>query len=296
MGGVEEPKNIILPALPPFSGADPVPKDEASCEQWVWQAKEALKSSTAGTVRIAIVQSIRGEVREFAAAAVGFKASVEMVLEKIEDCFGEKWTTGGLQQDFYKITQGKNEKVRQFAGRLEAQFRWLKEKVPGRYDSNTLKEKFFHGMHQHFKDSIQFCYKQEDMTYEELFHEMVEAEEKVPEVKITSLKAKSAIAGEDSTGIQDLKWKIDALTTVVKSSTFGGDRPKQSRNGTTPEKGKDNGKKMEAHTKDRAWQQHLLDHLSQDRSTSSVIIVVGGDIVVSSVPARGHQLEGLKWG
>ena len=48
--------------------------------------------------------------------------------------------------------------------------------------------------------------------------------------------------GEDSAGIQDLKQKIDALTTVVKSSTFGGARPKQPRNGTTPQKGKDNGK------------------------------------------------------
>ena len=80
---------------------------------------------------------------------------------------------------------------------------------------------------------IWFCYKQEETTYEELFHETVEAEmEKVPEVKITSLKAKSAIAepasaGEDSTRIQDLKQKIDALTTMVKSSTFGGARPKQ---------------------------------------------------------------------
>ena len=99
------------------------------------------------------------------------------------------------------------------------------------------------------KDSIQFCYKQEETTYEELFHETVEAEkEKIPETKITSLKAKSAIVepvstGEDSTGIQDLKQKIDdALTMVVKSSTFGGARPKQPRNGATPKKGKDNGK------------------------------------------------------
>ena len=49
-----------------------MPKDEASCEQWVWQAKEALKSCTAGAVRIAIVQSVQGEVREFT-AAVGFE-------------------------------------------------------------------------------------------------------------------------------------------------------------------------------------------------------------------------------
>ena len=160
VGGTEEPKNFKPQALPPFSRADPVPKDEASCGQWVCQVKEMLKSCTVGAVRIAIVQSVRGEVREFA-AAVGFKASVEMLLEKIE----------------------------------------------------------------------------------ELFRETVEAEkEKVPEVKITSLKGKSAIAGEDNTGIQDLKQKIDALTTVVTSSTFRGARRKQPRNGATPQKGKDNGK------------------------------------------------------
>ena len=99
-----------------------MPKDEASCEQWVCKAKEALKSCTMEAVRIVIVQSVRGEVREFA-AAVGFEASVEVLLEKIQDHFGEKWTADGLQQDFYKITQGKNEKVRQFAWRMEAQFK-----------------------------------------------------------------------------------------------------------------------------------------------------------------------------
>ena len=147
VGGLEQPRSLKLLILPPFSGVDPVPKDEASCEQWVWQAKEALKSCTMGAVRIAIIQSIRGEVQEFA-ASVGFEESVETLLDKVEDRFGEKWTVDGLQQDFYKITQDKNEKVRQFAGRLEAQFKKLKEKVPGHYDHSMLKERLFHGMNQ----------------------------------------------------------------------------------------------------------------------------------------------------
>ena len=79
-GGMEEPKSFKPPTLPPFSGADPIPKDEASCEKWMWQIKEVLKSCTVGAVRIAIVQSVRGEVREFA-AVVGFEASVEVLLE-----------------------------------------------------------------------------------------------------------------------------------------------------------------------------------------------------------------------
>ena len=42
-----------------------------------------------GAVSIAIMQSTRGEVRKFA-AAVRFEASVEVLLEKIEDRFREK--------------------------------------------------------------------------------------------------------------------------------------------------------------------------------------------------------------
>ena len=130
--------------MPPFSGADPVLKDEASCEQWVWQAKEALKSCTAGTVRIVIIQLVQEEVREFT-TAVGFEESVETLLEKVEDRFGEKWTADGLQQDSYKTNQGKNERVRQFAGRLEAQFKKLKEKVQGCYDNSMLRNTCFMG-------------------------------------------------------------------------------------------------------------------------------------------------------
>ena len=84
--------------------------------------------------------------------------------------------------------------------------------------------------------------------YEELFHKTVEAEkEKVPEIRITSLKAKSSITEpaatrEDSEGIQDLRQKIDSLTTVVKSSLFRGARSKHSGSGGTPQKWKDNGR------------------------------------------------------
>ena len=84
--------------------------------------------------------------------------------------------------------------------------------------------------------------------YEELFCETVMAEkEKVPEIKMTSLKAKSAIVEptatkEDNAGIQDLRQKIDALTTAVRSSTFSRTRPKQPGNSGTPQKGKDKSK------------------------------------------------------
>ena len=77
-----DPKSLKPPSLPPFMGTGPVPKDEASHEQWVWQAREVLKTCTLGAVRTAVIQSVRSEVREFV-SLVGFETSVEELLDKI---------------------------------------------------------------------------------------------------------------------------------------------------------------------------------------------------------------------
>ena len=67
--------------------------------------------------------------------------------------------------------------------------------------------------------------------------ERLEAEkEKNLEVKVTSLKAKSAVVGDGQNGIQDLKQKIDALMTVVQSATLRGAWLKLNGNGMTPQK------------------------------------------------------------
>ena len=36
VGGMGEPRSVKLSILLPFSGSDPMPKDETSCKQWVW--------------------------------------------------------------------------------------------------------------------------------------------------------------------------------------------------------------------------------------------------------------------
>ena len=79
-----DPKSLKPPSLPPFSGAEPVPKDKASCEQWVWQAREALKTCTLGAVRTAVIQLVRSEFREFV-SSVGFETGVEELLDKIQE-------------------------------------------------------------------------------------------------------------------------------------------------------------------------------------------------------------------
>ena len=89
-------------------------------------------------------------------------------------------------------------------------------------------------MHQDLRDSIRFCYKKAETTYNELLNETLDAEqEKFTKVKTTSLKVKSAVTTLEDGGIKDLKQKIDHLMMVVKSSTFARTKPKKGNAGIT---------------------------------------------------------------
>ena len=89
-------------------------------------------------------------------------------------------------------------------------------------------------MHQDLRDSIQFCYKKAETTYDELLNETLDAEwEKFTKVKTASLKVKSAVTTSEDGRIKDLKLKIDQLIMVIKSSTFAGTKPKKGNTGIT---------------------------------------------------------------
>ena len=83
-------------------------------------------------------------------------------------------------------------------------------------------------------ETIQFCYKKAKMTYDELLNGTLDAKwERFTKVKTTSLKVKSAVATSEDGGIKDLKQRIDQLTTVIKSFTFAGTKPKKRNTGIT---------------------------------------------------------------
>ena len=87
------------PVLPHFSGADPVPKDEGSYEQWRFQVVGAQKVCTEEAVWSAIVHSVWGEVREMI-SFLGFNANLDDILKKVEKWFGKKLSGDQLQQEF----------------------------------------------------------------------------------------------------------------------------------------------------------------------------------------------------
>ena len=149
-----------------------------------------------------------------------------------------------MQQEFYQLAQDKNEKVRQFAGRLEQKYEYLKEKFPDKYQTKDLKDRLFHGMHPNIHDSMRFLYKKPKVTYEELLSKTLEAEKDCCSSKSTSVKSKAAIVeNKASLSLQKLTEEISALTTVVKSASMGTPKTKTPNHKTKANSLKGNGNK-----------------------------------------------------
>ena len=175
---------------------------------------------------------------------LGFDVNLDDILKKVEKWFGKQLSGDHLQQEFYQLAQDKTEKVRQFAGRLEQKYKYLKEKFPNKYQTKDLKDRLFHGMHPHIYESMRFLYKKAKVTYEELLSEMLEAEKDCFSSKSTSVKSKAAVVeSEASPSLQKLTQEISALTMVVKSASMGTPKTKTSNSKTKVNSLKGNGSK-----------------------------------------------------
>ena len=99
-----------------------------------------------------IVQSLKGAVADMA-CYMGPTASVRGILQKLMVIFGMVALFDVLMQNFYKVTQGNNEKVPSFATRLEGTFNQIQLKCPGRIADHEvachLKDQLFHGVCKH---------------------------------------------------------------------------------------------------------------------------------------------------
>ena len=67
--------------------------------------------------------------------------------------------------EFHQLTQERNNRIREFARRIENIFKKLRKQIPERYrDKTLLKDRLFHGMHQHLQRFLtipvypDFCY------------------------------------------------------------------------------------------------------------------------------------------
>ena len=105
----------------------------------MFQVVRAQEVCTEEAVHSTLVRSVQGEVREMI-SFLGFDTNLDDILEKVKKLFGKNLPGDCLQQEFYQLSQDRNEKVRKFAGRLEQKYKYLKEKFPDKYQTKDLKD------------------------------------------------------------------------------------------------------------------------------------------------------------
>ena len=161
--------------LPNFSGDVPNPKDEAEFDNLIFQIKLLQKTYTDGMIRNTVVSHVRG-IAKTVVCAVGYDAELPGMISWLEDKFGLGETNDNLLLEFHQMVQGPNEKVQDFGSKLECKFKILQERFPGRYAAVQLKDRFFSGMHDKMRHSMQFLYTQDDCSFSKLLKAAMTAE------------------------------------------------------------------------------------------------------------------------
>ena len=152
------------------------------------------------------MRSLKGAVADMA-QYMGPTASVSDILDKLTVTFRTVASFDVLMQNFYKITQGNNEKVHSFATRLEDTLNQIRLRCP-RWITDCevprhLKEWLFHRVQKHVRDLIKYLYGNSKTTYSELVVTALQAESKIEETK-ERVKVRSAATTEVASGSKEL--------------------------------------------------------------------------------------------
>ena len=210
------------PRFPLFSGGDPVPKEEASYAQWVFQVRGALTAYTITAVRTGMINSVRGEARELI-GFIGFEAGIEEILKRLAERFSKVESIDRIQQEFYQLTQEKSEKVMQFAGRLERKFHQLREKVPERYKDSELRDRFFYGIQQKYRSSLRYLFDS-NVDYAGLLEATRKAETEF-NIENKTLVKKELVVTEPVVEVAsdpnlEMKDQLKEISAIIKNMVF----------------------------------------------------------------------------
>ena len=251
-----------LPIFPLFSGAEPTPKDECGIETFLFQVRGARKNLTDQAVRQALDRIIEGRGSGFI-EYVGLDSPLDVMIDELVERYCVTATHDTLFASFISCPRNETERIREFAGRIEKIFKKLRKQIPERYrDKTLLKDRLFHGMHQHLKDSLRYLFTQPVVTYSELLQAAYAAEVEAEKGRAARSRAANIAASPGSVGSQSrdpspiaasvaaLESKIDKCLKAVSKATqaqpsnkTGNQRavnPKRESNSapTTPSKSK----------------------------------------------------------
>ena len=169
------------------------------------------------------MRSLKGAVADMA-QYMGPTASVSDILDKLTVIFRIVASFDVLMQNFYKVTQGNNEKVPSFTTRLEGTLNQIRLRCPGQITDHEmpwhLKDWLFHGVCKYMRHLIRYLYGNSKTTYSKLVIAACQAESKMEETK-ERVKARSAASTELATGSRELGDQIARLMAVLTRAEQG---------------------------------------------------------------------------
>ena len=148
-------------------------------------------------MRAALISSLRGGASAFI-EYVGLDSPLDVMIDELVERYCVTATHDTLVCEFHQLSQECNERIREFAGRIEKVFKKLQRQIPERYpDKVLLKDRLFHGMNQHLKDSLCYLYTQSSVTYANLLQAAYAAEVEAEKGRATRSKAASITSPSD---------------------------------------------------------------------------------------------------
>ena len=112
--------HFVKPYITPFSGIDPVPKNESSFEDWRVEIRSLIESGEFSDYEVA--QLIRNSLKLPAKKAVftlGSSATSKDIIEKLQNVFGNVASGESVLTEFYTSAQKSDESVTMWGMRLE---------------------------------------------------------------------------------------------------------------------------------------------------------------------------------
>ena len=93
-----------LPALPKFSGALPVPKEEGSFEQFMFQIHGFKGSYAEEAMKNGIVGAVTDGARDYL-DFIGLENNLATIIDALDMRYGKGQSTDRIQQEFYQLSQ-----------------------------------------------------------------------------------------------------------------------------------------------------------------------------------------------
>ena len=171
-----------IPGIPHFSGTERE-KDTVWFEQWLHAIWDVRKNFNEELVKAAINKSCVGDAAD-AICCLSPRATLDDIIEKFKWPYGSIESFDTLTQEFYRIVQGKNEKVQTFVLHLKRALKVIKQQHPYAMTEEEgvkhLKDLLFHRLKPNIHNSLHYIYDNPGSQYSQLVMAAQKAETETP--------------------------------------------------------------------------------------------------------------------